>query len=200
MPDPAALLKESSTTTKALNSVHLVLSVVGKVAEMPVKALKGDLTNVPAAAAKGSAKIPIMGSETEAQFVVFGGHLYAALPDAAWRDYGPTTNTFDITAVLDPADGLANMLANFIDPKVDARETVGGQQTIRVTGKVTADAVNKIVPQLDATKRMAATVWIQESGDHQVVQANLEPGKDDSVEMVFSDWNVPVIVGKPPGI
>jgi lipoprotein LprG len=44
---------------------------------------------------------------------------------------------------------------------------------------------------------LSATVWIQERGDHQLVRAKLEPSKDDSVEMVFSNWNVSVIVDKP---
>lgn len=199
MPDPVALLKEASVTTKRLKSAHLALSVTGTIAEMPVKTLEGDLTNQPDPAAKGKAKISIMGSDTDIKFVVFGGRLYVLLPGAAWADYGPTANVFDVTAILDPDSGLTNLLTNFVDPKVDARETVGGQQAIRVTGKVTADAVNKVLPQLDAAKRMAASVWIQEGGDHQLVQLALEPGDDDAVQMVFSNPNAPVTVEKPPG-
>jgi lipoprotein LprG len=191
------VLKEASSTTKDLKSVHVVMSVAGKIAEMPVKRLESDLTNEPSTAAKGNAKITIMGADVGIEFVEFDRHLYAALPEGAWRDFGPTSKVYDVAAILNPDAGLANMLASFIDPKVEARETVGSQQTIRVAGKVTADAVNKIVP-LDATKRMPATVWIQERGDHQLVQAKLEPTKDDSIEMVFSSWNVPVTVGKPP--
>ncbi|MGH3967237.1 MAG: LppX_LprAFG lipoprotein, partial [Mycobacterium sp.] len=191
-------LKESSTTTKNLKSVHLVQSVAGKVAEMPVKTLAGDLTKEPIPAAKGNAKITIMGAAVDIQFVEFDRRLYVALPEEGFKDYGPTSNVYDVAAILNPDTGIANMLADFIDPEAEARETVGGQQTIRVSGKVTADAVNKIVP-LDATKRMSCTVWIQESGDHQLVQANLEPSKDDSIEMSFSKWNVPVTVDKPAG-
>lgn len=197
LPDPAALLKQSSVTTRALKSVHLALSVAGKVEQMPVKALEGDLTNEPDAAAQGTAKVTIMGAAFDLRFVVFGGHLYGSSPGGDWTDYGPTSEVYDVTAVLNPDTGLSNMLADFIDPKAEARETIAGQQTIQVAGKVTADAVNKLVPQLDATKRMACTVWIQESGDHQLVRATLEPGKDDSVQMTFSNWNAPVIVSKP---
>jgi lipoprotein LprG len=197
LPDPAAVLKEASSTTKDLKSVHLVMSVAGKIAEMPVKRLEGDLTNEPSTAAKGNAKITIMGADVDIEFVEFERRFYAALPVGAWRDYGPTSKVYDVAAILNPDTGLANMLASFIDPKVEARETVGGQQTIRVVGKVTANAVNKIVP-LDTTKRMPATVWIQERGDHQLVQTKLEPSKDNSIEMVFSNWNVLVTVGKPP--
>lgn len=198
MPDSVALLKESSVTTQHLKSVHLALSVVGNIEAMPVKTLEGDLTSEPSAA-QGHATITIMGSETGIKFVVFGDHLYVELPGAGWSDYGPTANVYDVTAIVDPDTGLANLLNNFVDPKVEARETVGGQQTIRITGKVTADAVNKIVPQLDATKRMSATVWVQESGDHQLVQLELDPSDDDSIQMVFSNWNAPVTVNHPAG-
>lgn len=175
-----------------------MLSVLGKVPELPVQKLKGELTNVPGPAARGAATIAVMDSELEARFVVFGDHLYAALHGDDWNDYGPTSKVYDPTAVLNPETGLANMLDDFIDPKAEARETVRGQQTIRVAGKVTADAVNKVVPQLQATKRMPATVWIQESGAHQVVQIELEPSKDNTIQMAFSDWNAPVTVDKPP--
>jgi lipoprotein LprG len=234
LPDPAALLQEASATTEALQSAHLVMSVVGKVAETPVKALEADVTNQNAsaatneapgptatssapgptapedtepgdagqsnAAATGKGKVAILGSEVDFHFVVFGGHMYVALPGAAWVDYGPTARPYSVTALLHPDEGLANVLANFVDPKVQARETVGNQQTIRVTGKVTPVAVNKFMPQLGATERMPATVWIQEGGDRQVVEVSLEPSKGNFVQMVFSDWNKPVTVEKPPGV
>jgi lipoprotein LprG len=176
------------------------LSVIGKIAEMPVKTLKGVLTNEPSAAAKGTAKITIMGSEVDVEFVVVDDHLYVALPGADWHDYGPTAKAYDVTAILNPEAGLANMLTDFVDPTVEARETVRGYQTIRIAGKVTADAVNKIGLPLNATKRMSCTVWIQESGDHQLVEVELEPSKDNSIRMDLSNWNAPVTVEKPAGV
>ncbi|MGH3561331.1 MAG: LppX_LprAFG lipoprotein, partial [Mycobacterium sp.] len=79
------------------------------------------------------------------------------------------------------------------------RETVNGQQTVRVTGKATADAVNKLTPQLKLTEPIPSTVWIQESGDHQLVQAKLEPSPGNSIRMTLSNWNEPVTVEKPAG-
>ncbi|HEU0189799.1 MAG TPA: LppX_LprAFG lipoprotein [Mycobacterium sp.] len=196
LPDPAALLKQSSATTKNLKSAHLVLSVAGKVAQMPVQTLEGDLTNDPKPAAKGDAMIDIMGAEVNVKFAVFHRRLYVAMPGGEWRDYGFASGTYDVTRTLNPAVGLANMLANFVDPKVDGRETVDDQQTIRVSGKVTVDAVNKFVPQLGATTRMSSTVWIQERGDHEVVEATLEPSREDFVQMKLSKWNEPVTIDK----
>jgi lipoprotein LprG len=196
LPDPAALLKEASTTTDELKSVHLALSVTGKVARMPVTTLESDLTEEPKSAAKGKARITIMGADVGIEFVEVGRRMYVALPGVGFRDYGRAPEIWDVTAMLDPHAGLANMLAEFIDPTVEARETVDGQQTVRISGKVSADDVNNIVP-LDAAKRMPSTVWIQESGDHQLVQAKLGPSKDDFVQMALSKWNAPVTVNKP---
>lgn len=245
LPDPAALLREASATAQVLQSAHLAMSVVGKVAETPVKSLDAELTTnangsaakddsptpttkggKPSAtrnaepgktaedgedgepepavehdgAAKGTGKVAILGSEIDFKFVVFGGRLYVALPGAAWVDYGPTTRPYSVTSILNPEEGLANVLENFVDPKVEGRETVGDQHTIRVRGKVTPVAVNKFMPQLGATERMPATVWIQEGGDRQVVELSLEPSKGNFVQMVFSEWNKPVTVEKPAGV
>lgn len=179
--------------------MHLVLSVTGQVAAMPVKSMEADLTEQTSSAAQGDTKTTIIGAKVALKFVEIGDRLYAALPDDRWRDYGPTADAWDVTAMLNPKAGLAGMLTDFIDPEVQARETLGSQQTIRITGDVTADAVNKFLP-LDATKRIPATVWVQEGGDHQLVQLKLEPDRDDFVEMTFSNWNAPVVIRKPPGV
>jgi lipoprotein LprG len=41
-------------------------------------------------------------------------------------------------------------------------------------------------------------VWIQETGDHQLVQAKLDQSAGNSVQMTLSNWNAPVQVTKPP--
>ncbi|HEX7427208.1 MAG TPA: LppX_LprAFG lipoprotein, partial [Mycobacterium sp.] len=57
LPDAATLLKESNTATRDLKSVHLVLSVEGEIKDLPIKTLGGDLTQTPAVAATGNAKL-----------------------------------------------------------------------------------------------------------------------------------------------
>jgi lipoprotein LprG len=89
------------------------------------------------------------------------------------------------------------VLANFADPKTDGRETVNGVDTVKITGTVSADAVNKISPQIGATGPVPATAWVQEDGDHELVQAKLEPTPGNSVQMTMSDWGKSVTVTKP---
>ena len=100
--------------------------------------------------------------------------------------------------VLRSAFGAALTWRLFSNAKAEGRETINGQSTIKISGNVTADAVNKIAPSFNATQPTPATVWIQESGDHQLVQANLQKSSGNSVQMTVSNWGQPVTVTKPP--
>jgi lipoprotein LprG len=51
---------------------------------------------------------------------------------------------------------------------------------------------------LKATQPLPATVWIQETGDHELVQAKLDQSAGNSIQMTLSNWNAPVQVSKPP--
>jgi lipoprotein LprG len=199
LPEPATLLKESSETTTGQTSAHLKLTVQGKIPDLPVETLVGDLTQTPAVAAKGTADIIFLGQRLQdVQFVVSDSDLYAAITaGGSLSNFGPASDLYDVAAILNPDVGLANMLANFSDPKAAGRETVEGTQTVRITGNVSADAVNKIAPQIAATGPVPGTVWIAEDGDHELMQARLEPSPGNTVTMTLSKWGEPVTVDKP---
>ena len=198
LPDGASLLTDSTATTKKQQSVHLELTVTGKIAELPIETLSGDLTNVPVVAAQGKASIIAFGQTfKDVDFVVADGNLYGALTPGSFTNFGPASDIYDVSAILNPQTGLANLLANFSDPKADGRENINGVDTVKVTGTVSADAVNKIAPQIRATGPVPGTAWIQEEGDHQLIQAKLEPTPGNSVQMTLSDWGKPVTVTKP---
>lgn len=198
LPDAATLLAKSNLTTRNVKSVHLVLSVTGTIKGLPVKTLTGDLTTSPDTAAKGDANLTVLGSAVDAQFVVDGGTLYAALTPGHWESFGPASAIYDPSEILNPNTGLANVLTNISNPKSESRETINGQSTIKITGNASADAVNGIAPQLKATQPLPATVWIEESGDHQLAQSKLDQSAGNSVQMTLSNWNAPVQVTKPP--
>jgi lipoprotein LprG len=200
LPDATTLLKQSADTTKTLTSVHLDLTVNGTIPHLPVKTLSGDLTNVPAVAAKGHTKVTVGGDDVEADFVVVDGNLYAALDPNQWTPFGQASNIYDASVILNPDNGLANVLNNFTNPKVEARETISGIQTIRITGQASADAANKVVPNISTGGSVPGTVWIREDGNHDLVQAKLEPSQGNSIQMTLSNWNQPVTVTKPPGV
>lgn len=198
LPDAATLLKQSGETTKAQSSVHLKLSVQGEIKELPIESLEGDLTNTPAVAAKGTANIIFLGQKLEGvDFVVIDGTLFAALTKGSFQDLGPAADIYDVSAILNPDTGLANMLANFSDPKAVGRETIGGAEAVHVTGTVNADAVNKLAPQIAASGPVPGSAWIREDGNHELVQAQLGPTPGNSLTMACSDWGKSVAVTKP---
>jgi lipoprotein LprG len=197
LPDAATLVKQSSQATKNVKSVHLVLTTTGKVPGLPIKTLTGDLTTNPTAA-KGNAKITVGGSDIDADFEVYNSDLYATLTPGKWDNFGPAADIYDPSTILNPDNGLANVLAHFTDPKAEGRENINGQDTVRISGKVSADATNALAPSLKATQPQPATVWIQENGDHQLVQAKLDQSPGNSIQMTLSNWNQPVQVTQPP--
>jgi lipoprotein LprG len=197
LPDAASLLKDSVATTKKQQSVHLELTVTGKIAELPIETLSGDLTNVPVVAAKGKASIIAFGQTfKDVDFVVADGDLYGALTPGSFTNFGPASEIYDVSKILNPDVGLANVLANFTDPKTDGRETINGVDTVKVTGTVNAEAVNGLA-DVGATGPVPATAWIKEDGDHDLVQAKLEPSQGNSVQMTLSEWGKSVTVTKP---
>jgi lipoprotein LprG len=195
LPDAATLLKDSVDTTRNLKSVHLEIKVTGNIPNLPVHTLSGDLTSTPDIAAKGSANITVLGQTIDADFVVADKTLYAALTPNKWSDFGPAADIYDVSVILDPDRGLANVLASFSNPKSDGRETINGVQTVRVKGTISADAISNIVPQV--TTPVPGTAWIREDGNHDLVRASAEISSGNSIDLTLSDWNKPVTVSKP---
>ncbi|HYO01604.1 MAG TPA: LppX_LprAFG lipoprotein [Mycobacterium sp.] len=197
LPDGASLLKDSDETTRKQQSVHLELTVTGKIAELPVETLSGDLTNTPLVAAQGKASIIAFGQTfKDVDFVVADGELYGALTPGSFTNFGPAADIYDVSKILNPDVGLANVLANFSEAKSEGRETINGVDTVKVSGKVTAEAVNGLA-EVGATGAVPATAWIKEDGDHDLVQAKLDPSQGNSVQMTLSDWGKSVTVTKP---
>jgi lipoprotein LprG len=198
LPDATTLLKQSSETTKSQSSAHLKLTVQGEIKDLPIESLEGDLSNKPAVAAQGTANIVFLGQRLEGvDFSVVDGNLYAALTKGSFQDLGPAKDIYDISALLNPDTGLGNLLANFSDAKADGRENINGVDAVRITGTISADAVNQIAPQIAAAGPVPGTAWIKEDGDHELVQAKLEPTPGNSITMTCSDWGKPVSVTKP---
>jgi len=159
-PDPTPLVSESSDTTRAQTSAHLELTVDGEILELPIQSITGDLTQTPEVAAAGTLDVTYLGQQlVGVEFVIFGGALWVALtPGSDLVNFGPASAVYDVAAILDPDVGLANLLADFSDAKTDGSETVAGVATVRITGMVTADAVNKILPQLAAEDPVPGTL------------------------------------------
>lgn len=197
-PDAATLLKESAQTTKGQTSVHLKLVVQGEIKDFPIASLEGDLTTAPAVAAQGKADIIFLGQKLQGvDFVVADGDLYGAITAGSFQNFGPAADIYDASVILNPDNGLANVLSNFSDPKNDGNETINGVKADRITGNISADAVNKIAPQIKATGPVPGTAWVREDGNNDLVQIKMDPSPGNSITMTLTDWGKPVTVNKP---
>ncbi len=197
LPDAAGLLTQSIASTKKLQSAHLEIVVNGTIDGLMVKSLSGDLTNVPAVAIKGNSTISMGGSAVDIELVVLDGTLYAALTPNSWLDMGPAAEIYDPSVILNPDEGLANMLTNLTDAKSEGVETVGGVPTVKITGKIGADAVNKLIPPLKASAPLPSTVWIEKDAPNRLVQAQVDQSQGNNVQLTLSEWDKPVTVTKP---
>ena len=198
LPDAATLLKQSAETTKGETSAHLLLTVQGEIAALPIESLEGDLTLSPAVAAEGKVNLNFLGQRLEGVgFVVLDGTLYAAITAGTYQDFGPAADIYDVSALLSPEKGVGNVISNFSDPKAEGRETINGVKTVRVTGKISADAVNAIAPQLEVKEAVPGAAWIAEDGNHELMQIKIDPAQGQSVTMTTSDWGKSVTVNKP---
>lgn len=199
--DPASLLKQSSATTAGQASAHLKFTITGQVSGLPVAAIEGDLTQKPAVAAKGTLDMTYMGQQLKAvAFVIVDGDLWASItPGGKLSNFGSAANVYDVAAILSPTAGLANLLTNFSDAKVSGTETIEGVAVTRISGKIAADAVNKILPAIGATAPVPGTVWIATGGAHELMQAQLEPTTGNSVTLTLSKWGDAVTIDNPAG-
>ncbi|SCX20866.1 lipoprotein LprG [Mycolicibacterium fluoranthenivorans] len=199
LPDATTLLKQSADTTRAQTSAHVVLTTTGDIKSLPITILTGDMTLKPAVAAQGKADIMFLGQKlSDVKFVVSDGNLYGAITaGGAMENFGPAADIYDISTILSPENGLANILSSFTDAKAEGRESVNGADAVKITGTVPADAMNKIAPALKVTGPIPGTAWIREDGDHQLQQVKFDIAEGKSIQMTLSDWGKTVTVDKP---
>lgn len=199
LPDATTLLKQSADTTRAQTSAHVVLTTTGDIKSLPITILTGDMTLKPAVAAQGKADIMFLGQKlSDVKFVVSDGNLYGAITaGGAMENFGPAADIYDISTILSPENGLANILSSFTDAKAEGRESVNGADAVKITGTVPADAMNKIAPALKVTGPIPGTAWIREDGDHQLQQVKFDIAEGKSIQMTMSDWGKTVTVDKP---
>ncbi len=98
---------------KKVTGMHVSLAVSGDVPNLKVTKLDGDVTNTPQTAATGSATLLLGKNPQEAKFVYIDGHLYSDLGQpGTFTDFGAGKSIYNVSVLLDPDKGLANILAN----------------------------------------------------------------------------------------
>lgn len=99
--------------------------------------------------------------------------------------------------ILNPDTGLANMLSNVTDAKADGFDTIGGVQTVRLTGKVTPTRSTSSSPSSRPLRLLPATVWIEKDAPNQLVREGGPEREQQRAAPTPSEWDKPVTVTKP---
>ncbi|BDH55931.1 LppX_LprAFG lipoprotein [Tsukamurella sp. PLM1] len=197
--DAPALLKSAAEAAKNVTSVHFVMAVTGKVPNMPVSGVDGDLQIKPSTQATGTATIDI-GGKSEGKFTYIDGKMYAALMGDKYVDYGDGASIYDVSALFDETRGIPNILAKVTGAKAEGSETIDGQETTKITGTVPATEIAAISGSRVAPEKsvpVPVTAWVQSSGDKQLVRLQVKPAEDGTITLTFSKWGEKVTVTKP---
>ncbi|KXO89179.1 LppX_LprAFG lipoprotein [Tsukamurella pseudospumae] len=196
--DAPAALKETSEAAKNLTSTHFTVAVTGKVQGLPISKVDGDLQIKPAIQAQGTALV--QPGNAEGKFTFIDGTMYAALFGDKYVDYGDGKSIYDVSALFDQSKGIPNILTKITGAKAVGTETIDGQETTKITGTVPATEIATISgSRVDPAKSVPVptTVWVQKSGDKQLVRIEIKPSTDGSITLTFSKFGEKVTVTKP---
>jgi lipoprotein LprA len=201
--DAATVVKQAADAMRQVTGMHLTVAVQGNVPNLSLTKLDGDVSNTPQTVATGTATLTVGQKPVDSKFVFVDGHLYSdvAHPGGKYTDYGDGVSIYDVSILLDPNRGLANILSNLKDPKVAGTEQVNGVATTKITGTSSSSDVarlsgSRLGPE-NATS-IPTTVWIASDGSHHLVQLQIVPVENGTVTLTMSDWGKQVTATKPP--
>lgn len=200
----APVLKSAADALRKVTGMHLSLAVQGDVPNFRVTKLEGDISNTPQTVATGTATVLLGQSESpqDAKFVFVDGHLYSDLGKAgSYTDFGNGVSIYNVSVLLDPNKGLANVVSKLQGASVAGTEQVNGVATTKVTGNSSADDIATLagfkLTAKDVTT-VPTTLWIATDGSSHLVQIQIKPTADSAVTLTMSDWGKQVTASKPP--
>lgn len=199
--EAATILKQAAEAMRKVTGMHVNLTVDGDVPNLRVTKLEGDISNSPQTVATGSATMLVGNKQEDAKFVYVDGHLYSDLGQpGTYTDFGDGASIYNVSVLLDPNQGLANLLANLKEASVTGSEQVNGVATTKITGNSAADDIATLagsrLTSADVTT-VPTTVWIATDGSSHLVQIKILPTPATSVTLTMSDWGKQVTATKP---
>jgi lipoprotein LprA len=200
--DAANLLKSAADAMRKVTGMHVSLAVQGNVPNLRVTKVEGDISNTPQTVATGTATVLLGDSPQDAKFVFVDGHLYSDLGQpGTYTDFGNGISIYNVSVLLDPNKGLANVLSKLQGGSVAGTEQVNGVATTKITGNSSADDIATLAGFKLTTQDVTTvptTVWIATDGSSHLVQLQIKPTADSSVTLTMSDWGKQVTATKPP--
>lgn len=199
--EAATLLKGAAEVMRKVTGMHVKVDVQGDVPNIRVTKLEGDISNTPQTVAKGSATVLVGSQSEEAQFVFVDGHLYSDLGQpGSYTDFGNGASIYNVSVLLDPDKGLANVLANLKNGSVDGSQQVNGVATTKISGTSSASDIATLAGVRltdESVPAVPTTVWTASDGSSHLVQVQISPTTNTSVTLSMSDWGKQVTATKP---
>lgn len=199
--DASTLVSQSSQAMKDLTGAHVVITADGKVPNLKVTKLEGDVAAKPAVAATATASIQVGQQAQEAKLIYVDGHLYSDIAEPGqWVDYGNGTSIYDLSVLFNPDQGLANALSKIKDPKSAGSEDINGTKATKVTGTVSTNDIAQLAGARKAPEKeqsVPITVWIADDAPHYLVKTEITPVPDTKVVVTLSDFGKTVTATKP---
>ncbi|GAB3031111.1 LppX_LprAFG lipoprotein [Mycobacterium bourgelatii] len=201
--DAPATVKQAADVMSKVTGMHVSLTVEGAVPNLAVTKLDGDVSSTPQTTATGTATLTVGRSNVDSKFVYVDNHLYSDVADPGkhFTDYGIGASICDVSTLLDPNRGLANILEHLQNPAVAGSEDINGVATNKITGKSNNDDVATLAgSRLNAADAppTPTNVWIASDGSYQLVKIEFTPVQDGTMTMTMSEWGKEVTANRPP--
>src|SRR6188474_1573627 len=132
LPDGPGLVTASADAMRQVKNAHVTVTVDGSIANLPLKRADGVVTQT--GDAQGTVQLEQLGALVELGFVIVNKTIYLKGPTGTWQQVplAMAATFYDPSAILDPARGVANVLATAKDAKTEGQESVNGRDTYRV--------------------------------------------------------------------
>src|ERR1700712_3104710 len=199
--EAATLLKQAADVMRKVTGMHLDVAVQGEVPNIRVTKLEGDVSSTPQTAATGVATVQVGDKSEDAKFVFVDGHLYSDLGQSgSYTEFGSGASIFNVSVLLDPGKGLANLLTNLKNGSVSGTQQINGVATTKITGNSAASDIATLAGARltdESVTTVPTTVWTASDGSSHLVQIQISPTSNTSVTVTMSEWGKQVTATKP---
>jgi lipoprotein LprG len=198
LPDGTALVSQSATAMRNVQSAHITIDTAGDIGAIPLRTAEGDLTRV--GDAKGSIKLLTLGVVLQLDFVVVGQDYFIKGLSGGWQKQSAAdvATFYDPSGILDPTRGVAKVLSTATNARTEAAESVNGVDSFRVGVSLDSSAVAGVVPGVP--NGITGKLWIDQSSKRLVRAVLSVPsttGKPGVVTINLTDLDKPVTVSAP---
>jgi lipoprotein LprG len=197
LPEGSSLLTSAATKMREVTDAHVTITVDGTLPNLPMKKADGVLTR--AGDAKGTVQIEQFGLLVELSFVIVNKTAYLKGPTGGYitQPMSQLTGVFDPAAVLDPNRGVANVLATATNAKTEAKETVDGHETYKVSAAFADAAMSQLLPGIGTG--VTGQVWLDTADSTLRKAVFTVPGTDKpaTVTIVVDQINAGATISAP---